>query len=589
MLLTIALVTIAAAVGIGSAAVHIADRAFTVRDELTAAKNVAATVPGLASAGDTAGLDAASGDLHTRTNAALAATDDPLWSIAEQVPMVGANLSAVRKTASAADVLVDRAMPAAIQLLTDVDIDSFAMTAGRVDLAALQSALPVIPQLRDAVAAAQAEVAGIDRTQLVPQVDEATGQLLDLLDDAEPMLDDAERVLPVALDMLGQNEPRNYLLMFQNNAEVRATGGNPAALALVHVEAGAITLPEQSGSQDLGFIDETPSFGLPSDMTQLYEPDLVAHMQNYTRTPDFPTSARMMTELWQQHIGGTIDGVISVDPVALQYLLAAIGPVTLSDGVELNSDNAAQVLLGDSYDRYPDGHYLDDYFASAARLVFGALTSGAGEPQAMFNAVVKGIDDHRIMAWLTRPGEQALAAEYGADGTFVPDNSDVTQVGVFLNDAGYSKLEYYLSSSVSVSADVCTTGDGPAVVTTSITLTSRAPASEPSLVRGSLRAAQLGVPSSTMILDVLFFGPAGGQITGVDPADGDWPSMHRTGVEQNRPAETVTIGLAPGQTRTITSTMTVDRSSIGESGAVDVRTTPLATESPVTVQQRPCG
>ncbi len=590
VLLGVALLLVAIGVVVAVAAVHLADRATTVRDELTAAKNVAATIPKLASARDTAGLEAASAQLSGHTDAALAATADPLWSFVEQVPMVGANLSAVRKTATAADILVAQAMPPAVRLLSDVSIDRFAIKDGRIDLAALQAALPVIPDLRDAVAAAQAQVADIDRTQLVPQVDQAIGQLLDVLDDAAPLLNEAQRVLPVALNMLGQAEPRNYLLMFQNNAEVRATGGNPASLALLHVENGAISLPEQSGSQNLAnWRGASLDFGFPPEMLQLYESDFVPNMQNYTRTPDFPTSARMMIGIWQQEIGGEIDGVVSIDPVALQFLLAATGPVTLSDGVQIDSGNAAQVLLGETYERYDNGRVLDAYFADAAQRVFAKLTSGDGSPQAMLDAIVQGVDAHRVLVWMARPDEEALAAEYGATGTFVPDNTDKTQVGIFVNDSGYSKLEYWLTSSVSMTADLCSTGDGPATITTSITLTSSAPSSGLSVLQGNLRGARLGVSASTMILDVLFFGPVGGQITAVDPEGGDWSRLNRTGVEQSRPAETVTIGLQPGETRTVTYTSTVDRASIGASTVADVRTTPLVGDTPITIQQKPCG
>ena len=60
----------------------------------------------------------------------------------------------------------------------------------------------------------------------------------------------------------------------------------------------------------------------------------------------------MMSSLWQREIGGTIDGVISLDLPALQNILAATGPVTLANGDVLDSGNAARLLLEEAYDRF---------------------------------------------------------------------------------------------------------------------------------------------------------------------------------------------------------------------------------------------
>lgn len=566
---------------------HIADHAFIVRDELMAARAVVATIPGLATAKDTAGLEAAAAELTQHADKALAETDDPIWNLFEQIPVVGENLSAVRKTTAAAHILVEQAMPPAIELLGVVDISRFGLKDGRVDVSAYQAALPMIPALREAVSAAQAQVADINYDNLVPQVDEAISELTGVLSQAEPVLDQAEKVLPVALAVLGQNEPRNYLLMFQNNAETRATGGNPASLAMLHIENGAISLPAISNSTDLENLDA--GVPLPAEMLALYESDTTAHMQNFTRTPDFPTSAQMMSSLWQREIGGTIDGAISLDLPALQSLLAVSGPVTLTNGDVLDKDNAAKLLLVDVYARF-NSEEQDAYFADAVAHVFTQVTSGSGTPAALLDALNATVKTHHAMVWFTRPDEQAMAVDLGASGTFVPDNTKVAQVGIFLNDAGYSKLEYYLTSAVKVTADTCKAGDGPATITTSITLTSAVPSAPLTDVVLTARGPRFGVPSDTIITDVVFFAPVGGQITGSDPGKGDWPRLDRSGVEQGRAAESISIGIPRGESRTVTFTAFVDRASLGDPGSpVDVRTTPMLGETPITIEQTSCG
>ena len=133
-------------------------------------------------------------------------------------------------------------------------------------------------------------------------------------------------------------------------------------------------------------------------------------------------------------------------------------------------------------------------------------------------------------------------------------------------------------------------GDGPATITTSITLTSAVPASGLSEYALNRRGGRFGVPRTTIITDVLFFGPVGGPITGSDPGSGDWKRLDRTGFEQGRQAESITIGIPRGGSRTVTFTSTVDRASLGTPGSpVDVRTTPMLSDPPLTIEQTPCG
>ncbi|WP_282405108.1 DUF4012 domain-containing protein, partial [Pseudomonas sp. PS02285] len=82
----------------------------------------------------------------------------------------------------------------------------------------------------------------------------------------------------------------------------------------------------------------------------LYSAYLVDHVNTTTSRPDFPTAAKLLRAFWQRDIRPDhIDGVISVDPIALGRVLLATGPITVGD-VELTSTNALSILLKDVYD-----------------------------------------------------------------------------------------------------------------------------------------------------------------------------------------------------------------------------------------------
>ena len=44
--------------------------------------------------------------------------------------------------------------------------------------------------------------------------------------------------------MLGASRPRNYVVLFQNPAELRATGGSVRALAIIRMEGGQTQLAQ---------------------------------------------------------------------------------------------------------------------------------------------------------------------------------------------------------------------------------------------------------------------------------------------------------------------------------------------------------
>ena len=67
--------------------------------------------------------------------------------------------------------------------------------------------------------------------------------------------------------------------------------------------------------------------------------------------------------MWKALTGQQVDGVLALDPVTLQALIAAEGPVTV-DGVELNADNVVRYIL---HDQYKDAQSTDPIQYGAPR------------------------------------------------------------------------------------------------------------------------------------------------------------------------------------------------------------------------------
>ena len=91
---------------------------------------------------------------------------------------------------------------------------------------------------------------------------------------------------------------------------------------------------------------------LPAETLALYDPEFAISSQNFTRTPNFPTAARLFQSKIAAQEGFAVDGVVSLDPVVLADILSVAGGVNV-DGIDINAENAVKILLSDTYFRFP--------------------------------------------------------------------------------------------------------------------------------------------------------------------------------------------------------------------------------------------
>lgn len=526
---------------------------------------------------DEAQLLAATDEIQANVTLAVRTVDGPLWDLASRVPFIGQNVDAVRRVTHAVDVLVERALAPGLQFLSATDFDDLTLDGGGIDLEPFRQVQSSIPEIAAAFADAQAIVAPIDTATLLPEVSDSISDIVSFIDLATPALGVAETYLPTLLDMAGSGGTKTYLLIFQNNAEIRATGGNPAASMIVTLTDGKLGYVDQASSQtfyDAGTQDDV-YVALPAETSGLYLATLAKHSQDYTFTPDFPTTAQLFQALWTHTTGATFDGVVSIDPVVLSYMLAVAGPVTLGTGEQLTADNAVSVLLRDAYERYPEGRDSDQFFADAAKQVFAHLTTSTWDPLQMLEALKKGAAEQRVNLAFVDPEAQALAVELGVDGALASDTTTQTQVGIYLNDSSVGKLEYHLTTSIIATCDAAAR-----TITTTMTLANGIGDNIRSNYTLGLRNGRFGLPRTTMMLDVLFFAPPGAHITDTVPAVGDVARWERSGVEKGNTAVSKTVFVGKGETVTTAFTVALPP---GDLAPLRLRHTPTATATSVTI------
>jgi hypothetical protein len=577
VVLSIILVLLVAGVIAGVLAMQFISEAKVARSALERAKTGITALNSQLGSEDQTKLQATAADITANVKLAAETVDGPLWDIAARVPFVGQNVDAVQRVTRAVDVLVLRALPPGMQFMSTADLDKLTVEGGGINLEPFRQVQGSIPEIASAFADAQALVAPIDRASLLPEVGEPIADILDVIGDAAPALAVAEKYLPTLLNIAGSGGTKTYLLVFQNNAEIRATGGNPASTMIVTMTDGKLGYADQATSATFyeAGTQGNEYISLPAETTGLYLPTLTRHNQDYNFTPDFPTTAQLFQAIFADTTGQSFDGVISIDPVVLSHMLAVAGPVTLNTGEELNAENAVKVLLSDSYEIYPDGAASDAFFTDTAKRVFDHLTAASWDPLEMLDALEQSAEEQRVYLSFTDPAAQALADEFGLDGALKPDNTTQTQVGMYLNDSSVGKLEYHLSSTVNASCD-----PAARTITTTMTLHNGITDDIKSEYTLGWRNDNYGLPRTTMMLDVLFFAPPGAQITSTDPAVGQVARWERSGVEKGNTALSKTVFVPKNETVTVSYTVALPQ---GELGPLNLRYTPTANATPVTI------
>ncbi len=502
--------------------------------------------------------------LQDETGAARSAVDDPVYRASTVLPFFGANLHALREVALTVDSLATDVMPSLVDVAQTLQPAQLAPRDGAIDLTPIERISPLLQDADAAVTRAADRMAAIDRGSLVQPVGEAVTSFEAKLDSAADVTGPAARIARLLPQMLGSEGPRTYLVVFQNPAELRATGGIFGSYALVNADHGKIIIKEQgASSRTLGFFDP-PVATLTPNQIELYSELMAQYPMDVNFTPDYPTAARLFAEMYRLRKGTAVDGVLALDPVALSYTLKGAPPIAVGDGVNITSDNLVSILLSTAYEKFDsirDQSQRDEFLANATATVFTDLMSGSGKPASIINGVRKAVGEGRVLLYSADVAEQADIATTKISGRVTADPLEPT-IGVFMNDGTAAKLGYYLTNAVHVVEGDCR-NDGRRELQVRISMTYDAPSTGlPQYVTGATK------PGETYQLqtNVLLFAPSGGGVVGAT-RDGEAIDIGR-GQDSLREVGTTTVVLEPGSTTELT--FTVLGAAVPSGGPADV-------------------
>lgn len=423
-------------------------------------------------AGDPAAIEPALAGLQQQTGAAVAATSGPHWWLAAHLPLIGPSVYAVQTVSSVADSLATDTLPRLTTVAGVLDPEILLPRDGAVELRPFIDVAPDVVAADDAVQAAVVRLGEINTDRLIERVAGPVGEVRALVDEVAMTTATASRAAQLIPTMLGAYGERQYVVLAESNAEIRTLGGFVGSWNLITVDNGQITIGDALPSSRLSV--ESPILPLTEEEEAIYTDRPVTYAGNVTMNADFPRTAETARAMWENAFGVRPDGVVALDPVALQYLLGAAGPVTMTDGTVLDGSNAAQILLNQIYIDEVDPAKQDEFFGEASKAIVTELMSGVENVQGVIDALDAAADEGRLLLWSADPAEQALLSGTVLSGELRGEDDGAPIVGVYLNDSSATKMSYYLDYSVDVQSLQCL-ADGVRQLRATITVTSTAP------------------------------------------------------------------------------------------------------------------
>ncbi len=152
-------------------------------------------------------------------------------------------------------------------------------------------------------------------------------------------------VAQTTLELLGVQRTQRYLVLFQNNLELRATGGFLGSMALIDVSQGSITKLEVPGGGTYDVQGQLSEKVIAPEPLHIVNPHW--YLQDANWWPDFPESAKKVVWFYEKSGGPSVDGVIALTPDVVIDLLRFTGPIEVPEphAVTISAENFLPVAL----------------------------------------------------------------------------------------------------------------------------------------------------------------------------------------------------------------------------------------------------
>jgi len=315
------------------------------------------------------------------------------------------------------------------------------------------------------------------------------------ISEAHKLVKDGKPILTKTSWLLGNDSPRTYFLMFQNDAELRPTGGFWTAYGIIKVDNGKITptISDDIYSLDALFNSTIPA-PRPIKAYHINVPYL--NLRDMNLSPDFPTSIEEFLGHYQKITRSStkIDAIIAIDTQVLVDLVSVLGRVGVPDygnftaDPDKRCDGCPQIIYQLQWIAGRPRNYIEpNRKGFLGPLMNSILSNAMGSEKEkigpLAQAAIDNIHQKHILFYFTDPEIQKAAELANIAGKIqaVPENVDY----LHLNDANMSAAKTNLFLKQKIKHEIITK-DGKVNHKLTVTYINPSKASNCNLEKGDL-------------------------------------------------------------------------------------------------------
>lgn len=251
-------------------------------------------------------------------------------------------------------------------------------------------------------------------------------------------------------EIFGAQGQRRYLLVFQNPAELRPTGGFLGSFAILDVKDGKIVSLDvpPGGTYDLqGQLDQ---YIIPP--TPLLLTNKRWEFQDANWFPDFSASAQKILWFYRHSRNVTADGVIAINASVLERLLAITGPM-IDDkrGLSISADSALSTIQKvvetgpEKIDHKPKQILAD----LAPQFITHFQNSKPKDLVPLLTNLQDALSKKEIQAYFIDQTAQNAVEEMGWSGKILPTNANQDYLAVFNTNIHGQKSDARIEQTIS--------------------------------------------------------------------------------------------------------------------------------------------
>lgn len=256
-------------------------------------------------------------------------------------------------------------------------------------------------------------------------------------------------------NLLGAEKPLTYLILFQNNMELRPTGGFIGSFALVDFDKGRLTginvLDVYSADGQLKGHVEPPT----PIKNHLGEANWFLRDANWDA--DFPTSAEKVEWFLGKEMDKSVSGVIAIDLDVIKKTLEILGPVPLSDFDEVvTAENVYEKTQSEVQTNFFPGSTKKASFLTALsrELLNEIQEKGANDPSSLLKLLNSSLEEKHLLVFLhDQNAQKAISSLMYDGGVAIPTCSGNCLAdfwGLVEANLGVNKANYFLERQVSL-------------------------------------------------------------------------------------------------------------------------------------------